>query len=159
MITESEFVAAYDRSARRVYALMLQKCWNQDLAEDLAQETWYRAWQHRDQFSGESSLDTWVHRIAMNVFLTHLRRRACRPEIQLIAGMDRIIPRPCDAPSEVQHILARCDSKTVKVLRRRYLEEREFEHIDPIPGGTKMRGRALVHRARLAARGAIGIAA
>ena len=45
------------------------------IAEDVAQETFVRAWRGLDRFRGESSFKTWLYRIATNVARTHLDRR------------------------------------------------------------------------------------
>lgn len=45
-------------------------------AEDLVQETMLKAWRAFDRFEGRSSLASWLYRIATNVALMSLRRRA-----------------------------------------------------------------------------------
>lgn len=52
-----------------------------DAAEDLVQETLLRAWRALPAFRRESSLDTWVFRIATNVARDWARRRKARPEL------------------------------------------------------------------------------
>ena len=44
-------------------------------AEDVAQETFVRAWRGLGRFRGESAFRTWLYRIAANVARTHLDRR------------------------------------------------------------------------------------
>jgi RNA polymerase sigma-70 factor, ECF subfamily len=50
-----------------------------DEAEDLVQETFLRAWRSYEAFEGRSSIRTWLYRIATNVCLTAIERRARRP--------------------------------------------------------------------------------
>ncbi len=47
-------------------------------AEDVAQETFVRAWRGLGRFRGESAFKTWLYRIATNVARTHLERRGRR---------------------------------------------------------------------------------
>ena len=45
------------------------------VAEDVAQETFVRAWRGLERFRGESAFKTWLYKIATNVARTHLDRR------------------------------------------------------------------------------------
>jgi RNA polymerase sigma-70 factor (ECF subfamily) len=60
-------------------------------AEDQVQETLLRAWRAYDQFEGQSSLRTWLYRIATNTCLRALENRSRRP---LPAGLGA----PSDEP-------------------------------------------------------------
>ena len=46
-----------------------------ELADDLAQETFIRAYKHIRTFRGEAKLSTWLYRIAYNVFREEARKR------------------------------------------------------------------------------------
>ena len=48
-------------------------------AEDLAQETFIQAYQHRDSFRGGAKVSSWLYRIAINQCL-NWRKRAARRE-------------------------------------------------------------------------------
>jgi RNA polymerase sigma-70 factor (ECF subfamily) len=50
-------------------------------AEDLAQETFVRAWRHLDSFHGEAKFSTWLCRIAMNACLNWRQREGRRSEV------------------------------------------------------------------------------
>lgn len=50
-----------------------------DLAADLTQETYRRAWKHLSGFRGQSRFSTWLYKIAYTTFLNHVRR-PCRVE-------------------------------------------------------------------------------
>lgn len=59
------------------YALTLTR--DQDRAEDLVQETITRALERADQFRGESSVATWLHRILYHRFADSVRRERVDP--------------------------------------------------------------------------------
>ncbi|MBW3564437.1 MAG: RNA polymerase sigma factor [Acidobacteria bacterium] len=58
-----------------VYASLFRLCGGDaDLAADLTQDTYQRAWQSLHGFRGESKVGTWLYRIAYTTFLNHVRR-------------------------------------------------------------------------------------
>ena len=63
------------RSYAMIYRSLLRLCGGQeDLAADLSQETYRRAWAALKDFDGRSRFSTWLYRIAYRCFLNHLRR-------------------------------------------------------------------------------------
>lgn len=88
---------------RRLYRLARGILRNDGEAEDVVQETYVRAFTHLDDFRGDSSLATWLARIAVNEALGRLRRQ--RPAVEwtsLPPGTleAQIIQFPHSAPSE-----------------------------------------------------------
>ena len=73
-----EFAAAIDSYRRDVVLLCYRFLGSIAEAEEAAQETALRAWRARERFRGESSLRTWLHRIAARVCLDLLRGRRGR---------------------------------------------------------------------------------
>jgi RNA polymerase sigma-70 factor (ECF subfamily) len=65
---------------RRLYRLARGILRNDGEAEDVVQETYVRAFTHLGEFRGDSSLSTWLSRIAMNEALGRLRRE--RPGVE-----------------------------------------------------------------------------
>lgn len=66
--------ALVDRTYRAVYASLFRLCGEGDLAADLTQETYQKAWAALPKFDGRSQLFTWLYRIAYTTFLNHVRR-------------------------------------------------------------------------------------
>lgn len=61
--------ALYDAHAPRIHRLAFRMCGDSELANDLVQDTFVRAFRQLGQFRGESSFGTWVHRVAVSVVL------------------------------------------------------------------------------------------
>jgi RNA polymerase sigma-70 factor (ECF subfamily) len=72
--------AAFDvvvqRHRRQVYQLCYRYVGNHEDAADLAQDAFIRAYKGLKGFKGESSLSTWLYRIAVNVCLNRLAVKA-----------------------------------------------------------------------------------
>ncbi|HUO85171.1 MAG TPA: sigma-70 family RNA polymerase sigma factor [Thermoanaerobaculia bacterium] len=56
-----------------VYASLFKLCGDPDMASDLTQETYRKAWQAFGSFDRRSRFFTWLYRIAYTTFLNHLR--------------------------------------------------------------------------------------
>jgi RNA polymerase sigma factor (sigma-70 family) len=63
-----------DRTYSAVFASVFRLCGDRDLAADLTQETYQKAWSALPRFDGRSQLFTWLYRIAYTTFLNHVRR-------------------------------------------------------------------------------------
>ncbi len=80
---ERAFEALYRATTGRVYALCLRMSGDGARASELTQDVFVRVWQRLATFRGESALETWLHRLAVNVVLESERstsRRLARVE-------------------------------------------------------------------------------
>lgn len=68
-------VAKYQSPIRRFF--LSQTLGDSQLSDDLAQDTFVKAYTSLSTFKGLSGFSTWLYRIAYNVYYDHLRR--CRP--------------------------------------------------------------------------------
>src|ERR1700704_431127 len=70
--------AAFDeimiRYERQIYRVCYRFVDNRDDAMDLAQEVFIKAFEHLTTFRRESSLKTWLYRIAMNHCINHVKK-------------------------------------------------------------------------------------
>lgn len=83
-----------DRHADRLFHYLLRSLQNQEDAVDLAQETFVRVYQHRDQFDPKQNFSTWLYAIASNLVRNRYRWRSRHPQVALDAldeagGADR----------------------------------------------------------------------
>lgn len=58
-----------------VYTLALRLLADRELAADVSQEAFVRAWRAMPQFRGDALFSTWMHRITVNVAWTQRRRQ------------------------------------------------------------------------------------
>jgi RNA polymerase sigma-70 factor (ECF subfamily) len=85
------FDAIVERHRRHVYQLCYRFVGNHEDASDLAQDVFIRAYRGLRKFKGESSLGTWLYRIAVNVSLNKVGAKApkAEPLDRLLLGNDQ----------------------------------------------------------------------
>ena len=76
------FEMLYALHKRRVYSLCLRMLGNVAEAEDLTQEAFLQLYRKIATFRGDSAFSTWLHRLAVNVVLMHLRKKGL-PQVSL----------------------------------------------------------------------------
>jgi RNA polymerase sigma factor (sigma-70 family) len=79
-IGEREFAHHVNRHKRELHVHCYRMLGSFEEAEDLVQETFLRAWRHRDSFEGGPGFRAWLYRIATNACLDAIRRKGRRAE-------------------------------------------------------------------------------
>lgn len=72
-----------DASQDRLFAFLLRLTNNRELAEDLFQETMFRAIRSLDQCRGEMRFLSWLFKIAHRLYIDNFRKIARRQEVML----------------------------------------------------------------------------
>jgi RNA polymerase sigma-70 factor, ECF subfamily len=146
------FEAIYRAHAPSVHALVHRMVGDEQNARELTQDAFVRAWERLTSFKGQSSLSTWLHRVAVNVVLEHLRG-AKRDALRMIEADDtslggRSNVRELDARMDINAALARlpAGSRTVFVLHD--VEGYSHEEIADMTGIAQGTARAQLFRAR-----------
>ena len=113
---------------------------NHDDADDLLQNTFIKAWTGLQQFRGESSLSTWLYRIAMNECLNFLTRRREMlsmddDEVQRIV-MNQLDEDPWfdgdQAERALQQAILTLPEKQRMVFNLRYFDEMGYEEMSRV---------------------------
>ncbi len=152
--------------APRIYAIAIRMLNDPDDAEEVLQETFISACKNIQKFEGRSALGTWLHRIATNAALMHLRKRKHREvsldepiEVQDGDDIYREVQDWTFAPddhamnSEVRDVLEQAISELPETLRTvfilREIEGYSTEETAQILGISISAAKVRLHRARL----------
>ena len=152
------FEELYRQHARRLYNLVVRMIGSPDEAQDLLQEVFLQAYRKLAGFRGESTLGTWLYRLAMNHCLDHLRGRQAKMA-RVTGSLDDEDSMAVTAPaSVVPSAISRMDleraiaalpagSKAVFLLHD--VEGFEHREIGEILGISEGTSKSQVHKARL----------
>jgi len=77
-IVEQQFAQVVKEHKSTIYSVCYLFSNNQDEVADLFQETLINLWKGFEKFRGESKLDTWIYRVAMNTCISFDRQRKSR---------------------------------------------------------------------------------
>lgn len=92
-----------------VYALALQMVCSPDDAQDLAQETFVKAWTGLETFRTDASFSAWLYRLAANTCRDFLRSQKRHPSLPLGVRMEdgtEELPFPDEAPLPEEQLIA-----------------------------------------------------
>ena len=78
-----QLVVRYQSPVRRFF--LHQTLGDEPLSDDLAQDTFIKAWRNIGSFRAMSSFQTWLMRIAYNVFYDYVRNRKTTSDIDNVA--------------------------------------------------------------------------
>src|SRR5262245_30898973 len=150
------FEELYQRHATRLYNLAYRMAGTANDAEDLLQDIFLLAYRKVGSFRGDSSLGTWLYRLAMNHCLDVLRSRQSRMGQQTDSLDEEGSPVPAAAPTlgAVSRIdLDRAIGRLPHACRAAFLlhDVEGFGHqeVGAILGISEGTSKSQVHKARL----------
>lgn len=150
----SDMEQYYRENGRKVFLYLMTICGNADTAEELTQETFYRALRSLKKYKGDSSVYTWLCSIARNAWLEELRRRSKHKTEEISELIEDTSPRPDEeVESEDSRIrlLKRIHSlpETEKeIILLRASQELSFREIGEIFGKSENWARVTYYRAK-----------
>ena len=105
-----------DRYRDRVYGVLVRMTADQDLAEELSQDAFVKAYRSLDAFRGDSAFGTWVVQIAIHGARDHFRRRR-RDHLHGVISLEDYM----DQASSTRELPA--DDRQIDALSRLQLDE------------------------------------
>lgn len=111
---------------------------------DLFQEIVYQLWRSYASFKGESSISTWLYRVALNTAITSLRKSKKLPEHTELDDQFQVISTPktfdaSDRSEQVEQLYSAIRSlgEVDRAIVMLYLEELSYKEIADVLGLTE----------------------
>jgi RNA polymerase sigma-70 factor (ECF subfamily) len=157
---DDAFQSIFDRYSRPILSFIYDMTGKRDVAEELAQETFVRAYKGLNALNDADKLSTWLFGIARNCALEHLRARrrdAHKVEMNdpsvLNLSNDEPLPEGQLLNKEfnevIQRALAALDEDKRTVFTLKVFHQRSYEEIADITGFSIPKLKTDLHRARL----------
>ena len=138
----------------RVYSFVMTLAKNRHTAQEITQETFFRAMTTKQTFRGESECYSWLCAIAKNIFIDETRRASKLQEEpdETLADSDTDIERSItdtETSFRVHMLLHSMEEPYREVFELRVFGELSFAQIAAIFQKTESWARVTYHRARL----------
>ena len=148
----TEFEEVYRLYFRDVYRYCLALTRDEQIAEEVTQETFFKALKAIDKFDGKCRLYVWLCQIAKNTYLSMLQKKRTGEELpgEIPSGEsleERLLTK--ESAFEIHQILHRLEEPYKEVFSLRTFGELPFRQIGALFGKTESWARVTYHRARL----------
>lgn len=149
----------YKKYSRLVYNYLKSLCENTEIAEELTQETFYKAIKGVKNFKGDSKVSTWLCQIAKNVWRDYLSHEK-KLKLSFIDDekyinsllIEKIETEDIDARNELISLykeIHKLDEKTKEVFLLRIRGELSFKEIGNIMGQSEEWARTIFYRGKI----------
>lgn len=146
---EKLYYEYYDIVFKYIFSLCKDELW----AEEITQESFFKALKNIESFRGESKLSTWLCQIAKNTFYTDLKKRQKEDNIQIekLPYYDTVEEKILknDENFEIHKILHNLLEPYKEVFWMRTFGELSFKEIADIFNKTESWARVTYHRAKM----------
>ena len=149
------FEDLYRQHSTRLFNLAWRMCGTRADAEDLLQEIFLLAYRKLPEFRGDSTVGTWLYRLAMNRCLDHLKNRQTRASGATTTLDEDMIAGPKGIPDggikrlDLERAIARLPEGARAVFVLYDVEGFQHHEIANILGISEGTSKSQVHKARL----------
>lgn len=144
----------YEQYFQDVYLFALSLCRDQQLAEEITQETFVKAVKNIGQFKGNCKISVWLCQIAKNTYFTFMdkqKRLHLGDPQEKVRGSSLSIEQCLIDKTEalrIHKLLHSLKEPYKEVFTLRVFGELSFQHISEVFGKTESWARVTFHRAR-----------
>jgi RNA polymerase sigma-70 factor (ECF subfamily) len=154
---DEAFLLLYNAYRGRIYTFLLRLAGSGELADDLMQETFEKAYKALGRLASDQRLLPWLYRIANNTAIDHVRRRrrfTWLPWIAIRGTAEEPVARDEHAAaslrSDLREVLTQLPPDNVAALLLHALEGYSYVEIAEIQGISMAAARSRIARARAA---------
>jgi len=150
----TDFREVYEQYFRDVYRYALSLCRSESTAEEITQETFYKALTKLDSFDGRGKVSVWLCQIAKNTYISMCRRnRHLDPntdieEFSCAESLEENFSKR-ETALAIHRILHTMDEPYKEVFSLRTFGELNYKQIGDLFGKTEGWARVTYHRAKL----------
>ena len=152
-MTREQCAQLYEASYMRVFSYAMTLTKDRTSAEELVQETFFRAFSRQSEFRGESDEVTWLCAIAKNLFIDETRRQRRKGELpEDMPDRAKSVERRVedrDSSFRIHMALHGLEEPYREVFELRVFGELSFREVGMIFGKTENWARVTYHRARM----------
>ena len=149
----TDFGEIYTEHFSDVYKYVLTLCRNEAIAEEVTQETFFKAMRHMDQFNGSCKLYVWLCQIAKNTYFSLSKKRK-----RMVLDIDADFPDIAsdleedyfdkEAATRLHVLLHNLNEPYKEVFTLRVFGELPFSQIGELFGKTDSWARLIFYRAK-----------
>ena len=148
-----EFQEVYELYFRDVYKYVLALCRDEHVAEEVTQETFFKALKSIDSFRGQCKLYVWLCQIAKNTYFSMAEKDKRwsgedMPPPEMEDTLERVLLTK-ESAFEIHRVLHDLEEPYKEVFSLRVFGELSFRQIGQLFGKTESWARVTYHRARL----------
>ena len=148
-----DFDKIYAEYFSEVYKFVLTLCQNPVLAEEITQETFFKALKNIESFKGECKLSTWLCRIAKNTIYDYAKKNNCQVDypLEIIISDENIEDKFADKETaySIHKVLHKLNEPYKEVFWLRTFGELSFAQIGSLFDKTESWARVTYYRAKV----------
>ncbi|MDO5715768.1 MAG: RNA polymerase sigma factor [Tissierellia bacterium] len=150
-----DFEQIYQLYIKEIYLYLLSLCKDSSLAEEIAQETFFKALQSLDDFDGSKDIRAWLFTIAKNTYFSHYRKAKRNFSIESpenledsqVTILDRLVDK--EDAFQIHLFLHNMKEPYKEVFSLRVFGELPFEKIAIIFGKSSGWARVTFYRSKV----------
>lgn len=150
----SKFEELYNLYYKDVYYFVLKLAdYQDDIAEEVTQESFYQAFISLPRFRGECSIKSWLCQIAKNTYYKYLKTHAketyleeeLHPEEETIST----VVEKKQIASHIRKVIADLDERSQRIVEYRLFDEKSYREIGELVGIREATAKVLFSRAKV----------